>query len=96
MLTGETGREMNNDTADGIREVFAGAARRADDAASNIEYELTRPSVLFRPKLSVEGNQWLALYGDNIQDGVSGFGASPEAAMRNFDKEWHATLGGAK
>jgi len=27
------------------------------------EYE--RPSVMFRPKLSIDGNQWCALYGDD-------------------------------
>lgn len=54
------------------------------------EYE--RPSVLFRPKLSIDGNQWCALYGDNLQDGVSGFGDSPADAMWDFDRQWSAKL----
>ena len=37
-------------------------------------YEMSRPSVLFRPKLTQDGNQWCALYGDNLQDGIAGFG----------------------
>lgn len=50
------------------------------------------PSVLFRPRLTIDGNQWCALYGDNLQDGVAGFGNSPEAAMADFDKQWSAYL----
>lgn len=50
------------------------------------------PSVLFRPRLSIDGNQWCALYGDNLQDGVAGFGNSPEAAMASFDKAWGTPL----
>jgi len=54
------------------------------------EYE--RPAVLFRPVLSLDGDQWCALYGSNLQCGVSGFGDSPEAAMRDFDREWSKKL----
>ena len=56
--------------------------------ASNYE----RPSVLFRPKLSVDGDQWCAMYGDDLQSGVGGFGDSPEKAMYDFDRAWCATL----
>ena len=65
---------------------MAGEAIRA--AAS--EYE--RPSVLFRPTLSIVGDQWCALFGENLQIGVCGFGDSPEAAMRAFDGAWFAKL----
>lgn len=54
-----------------------------------------RPSVLYRPSLSIDGNQWCALYGDNLQDGVAGFGNSPEDAMWDFDRNWSKSLGGA-
>lgn len=50
--------------------------------------EQLRPSVIYRPKLSIDGNQWCVLYGTNLHDGVAGFGASPEKAMIAFDKEW--------
>ena len=53
-------------------------------------YDMSRPSVLFRPKLSKDGNQWCALYGENLQDGCVGFGDSPEKAMLEFDKAWLA------
>lgn len=54
--------------------------------------EQQRPSVLYKPALSIDGNKWCALYGDNLQDGVSGFGDSPEAAMADFDKAWRTPL----
>ncbi len=61
------------------------------------EYQITaieqrRPSVIFRPSLTIDGNGWCALYGDNLQDGVAGYGATPDAAMRSFDEAWGATL----
>ena len=52
--------------------------------------ERSRPSALFRPRLSIDGDQWCALYGDNLQDGVAGFGNSPADAMADFDRAWKA------
>ena len=46
------------------------------------------PALLWRPRLFIDGNQWCALYGDNLQDGVAGFGDTPDKAMRNFDLNW--------
>lgn len=46
------------------------------------------PSAVYRPALSIDGNQWCALYGANLQDGVAGFGDTPADAMRAFDKAW--------
>jgi hypothetical protein len=54
--------------------------------------EHARPSAVFKPRLSIDGNQWCALYGDNLQDGVAGFGDSPEEAMWNFDRAWKEKL----
>jgi hypothetical protein len=50
--------------------------------------EQRRPSAIFRPAISLDGNQWCALYGANLQEGVAGFGNSPSAAMHAFDKAW--------
>ena len=50
------------------------------------------PSVIYRPRLSIDGDQWCALYGDNLQDGVAGFGVSPAAAMHAFDVAWDTKL----
>jgi len=55
--------------------------RKFQEVAS--EYE--RPSVVFRPKLSSDGNEWCALLGDNIQEGIAAFGETPAKAMYAFD-----------
>lgn len=46
------------------------------------------PHVLMRPRIFPDGNAWCALYGENIQDGVVGFGDTPEAAAAAFDLAW--------
>lgn len=51
-----------------------------------------RPSVLFRPKVFIDGTSWCALYGANLQDGVAGFGESPADAMYDFDINWSKKL----
>lgn len=46
------------------------------------------PSAIYRPAIGLDGDQWCALYGANLQDGVAGFGDTPAAAMADFDKAW--------
>ena len=74
------------------------ASDRLDWNAANERYaaaqELLRPSIQLRPGLSIDGNQWCALYGENLQDGVAGFGDSPDAAYRAFDTAWYERLTG--
>lgn len=64
-------------TVDQIRDLFQGLMSSYD-----------RPSAVYRPTLSVDGNMWCALYGENLQDGCAGFGGTPDAAMWDFDKNW--------
>lgn len=45
-----------------------------------------RPSVLYRPCLFVDGDQYCALYGDNLMDGCAGYGDTPDEAMAAFDR----------
>lgn len=49
-------------------------------------YHYQRPSVVFRPTISVDGDQWCALLGDDLVSGVAGFGDTPCAAMEAFDQ----------
>lgn len=59
--------------------------------------EMMRPSVLWRPSVAPDGNQWCALYGPNLMEGVCGYGDTPEAAMRAFDAEWlHGRCGAGR
>lgn len=78
-----------------IGEVVAEAARQAFDigyardvVAQEIQaaaYQHMRPSAVFRPTLSIDGDQWCALLGGNLQEGLCAFGDTPEQAMVNFD-----------
>lgn len=71
-------QEVNN------AEINMRAAQHREDAAM----EMKRPFMLLRPRLFVDGNQWCALYGENLQDGVAGFGDTPAKAATQFDIEW--------
>ena len=62
--------------------------REAADEAMATAQEGQRPCILFKPRLFRDGDQWLALFGDNLQEGVAGFGDTPDAAMRAFDEAW--------
>lgn len=54
---------------------------------------MNEPFALYHPRLFIDGNQWCALYGENIQDGVAGFGNSPENAAMDFNREWSKSIG---
>lgn len=78
--------------------VASTAAHHIECVAQNLSIaasEYQRPSAVYRPAISIDGNQWCALYGANLQDGVAGFGESPELAMWAFDKAWVAKLSGS-
>lgn len=47
----------------------------------------------FVPTLTLDGNKWCALYGENPQTGISGFGPSPVQAIRAFDIAFHQPRG---
>lgn len=41
---------------------------------------------MLNPKIYIDGNQWCVLYGENIQDGICGFGDTPQLAIFAFNK----------
>lgn len=63
--------------------------------AEEVERERARPFVLLRPRMFPDGNQWCALYGENLQEGVAGFGDTPEKAAVDFDIHWLNAKAGA-
>lgn len=77
---------MMNDTDSAL--VREAIATEAHNLACDVAGAATAPHVLMRPRVYPDGNAWCALYGDNIQDGVCGFGDTPEAACEAFDREW--------
>lgn len=68
----------------GINEITASITY----AAENINAALVQPHVLMRPKLFLDGDKWCALYGDDLQNGLAGFGSSPARAMSEFNRAW--------
>lgn len=88
-------RISNGDIGNAVRDVLfqqldvSHLKAIATDEVLRIAYEHTRPSVLFRPTVTLDGDMWCALYGDNLQTGVSAFARSPDEAMRNFDAVWN-------
>ena len=50
------------------------------------------PSTHLRPSLYPDGNMWCALYGENLQDGLAGFGNTPEGAMADFDYNFRSQI----
>jgi len=82
---GDIGSAVENAIRDASISDYARMAQNSVEYACN---QFTQPSVLYRPKLSIDGNQWVALYGDNLQDGVAGFGNTPAKAMSDLDKNW--------
>ena len=75
----------------GIENAFSHAGSILADAASiwrQSALDAQRPCVIFRPRVFLDGDKWCALFGEDIQEGVCGFGDTPDAACREFDRIW--------
>ena len=46
------------------------------------------PTAVRRPHLSIKSGVWVALLGESVQEGIAGFGATVEAALAAFDKQY--------
>lgn len=53
-----------------------------------VSHSMQAPHVLMRPSIILDGTMWCALYGEDLMNGVAGFGETPEKAMAAFDKAW--------
>jgi hypothetical protein len=72
------------------------AANMTQAAMESAIGHYTVPSVIWKPRLFIDGSSWCALYGDNLQSGVAGFGDSPQEAMWDFDLAWGRKLAAPK
>ena len=65
------------------------AAWRVGQAAENLAAQMADYyatwSASLKPKLTKDGDMWCALYGEDLQLGVSGFGRTPAEALAAFD-----------
>ena len=50
------------------------------------------PVAIRHPQLSIRGRTFVALLGPAIEEGISGFGDSAEAALRAFDAQYSRSL----
>jgi hypothetical protein len=60
-------------------------------SAAVMTQEVTLFSLL-KPKIYRDGNQWCVLYGENLQEGVAGFGDTPYKAAMNWESQWHKQI----
>ena len=89
---------LNDEYQSMAANAVAHEARMAGNAIREVAYSYDAPSVKYRPSLSIDGNKWCALYGENLQDGLAGLGDSPNEAMQDFDRKWFSSpaSGGAE
>ena len=84
-------------TKDEYARMASGAISHAADmvkiAWQEAAWERQRTSVVFKPALSKDGDMWCALFGNNLQEGVAGFGPTPAKAMYAFDAAWFKESG---
>lgn len=67
---------------------FGHAKAIAQEQIASVGYEMMRPSVLYRPTVSLDGNCYCVLYGEDLMSGCAGFGHTMAEAMADFDKNW--------
>lgn len=87
---------MNDRDSNMAANAVCHAVSMIQESIQGVAYEQMRPAVLFKPKLSRDGNQWCALLGEDLQVGAAGFGPSPAEAMWDFDKAWNTKIDAAK
>ena len=73
-------------------EIESRAAEEHLDRERRLSHELLRPFRMMHTTIGRDGNKWCVLYGENLHDGVAGFGDSPDTASRDFDRAWYAQV----
>ena len=66
------------------------AAQERLDAAITLSHFSIVSALNLTPKR--EGNMWFILWGENIQEGVAGFGETPYKAVVNFNDAMNESL----
>jgi hypothetical protein len=56
--------------------------------AAAIEAEEYNLFSILKPKLYKDGNMWCVLYGENVQEGIAGFGFTPVQAIYAWNRTW--------
>lgn len=80
-----------------LREQLLTYERFAHEARMNLIYDETVIMLVQRLgcKIYKDGNAWCCLYGENIQEGICGWGDNPYQSALDFRKEFMGEKGGA-
>ena len=62
---------------------------RLMDYDEEMHMQAMRPSTCYKPKISMDGNQFCASVGPNPMEGVYGYGDTVKLAFEDFDREWN-------
>ncbi len=59
-----------------------------------IREDMSKPSVLYQQslKISIDGDMYCVLMGENLQEGIAGFGKTLQEAMDKFDNNFYKPL----
>lgn len=68
---------------------YEAATVRSQTAQEKQEFNLF---AMLRPTIKRDGNQWCVLYGENLQEGIAGFGNSPHLAIMDFNAQWYSKI----
>lgn len=69
-----------------VREVGHAQMMQTQAFTDSMFRGVERPAISMKPRIFPDGNMWCCLYGENLQEGVAGFGETPEKAMSDFDR----------
>jgi hypothetical protein len=47
---------------------------------------------ILKPKVTIDGNQYCVLYGEDLQSGIAGFGDTLMSAIFDFNKSFHKPI----
>jgi hypothetical protein len=79
---------MTNEDSNMAANAICHAANMASAAIQQAVSCQMEPSVLYRPRIFQDGNQWCALLGEDLQVGICGWGFSPAEAVAAFNTAW--------
>jgi len=48
--------------------------------------------MMLKPKVSIDGNQYCVLYGDDLQTGIAGFGNTLYLAILDFNQKFYTPV----
>lgn len=82
-----------------VGEIVADACRNSFDISHQLAIiqqefciaaaEMARPSVVYKPSIGPDGDMWCVLLGENLMEGIAGFGKTVAEAMTNFDQAFY-------